>query len=452
MLATITADTCGRHDTIGGACAQESNVIRYGEHTRHQHACRQTFLQYGAPAGIGQRQLGPQHQFLHERSGHARRGSQFRGRPLRTGQIRRDRGGPRHSRADQQLPAAEQSLQRLESDTGQAVGLVGQMTLVAENAAGPLAEPALRPTGERPGTIEVLKPGIQTTVQDGAGRSGLWDVGVPPSGAFDDVSFSLAQLAVGNTADSAGLECVMAGPVLRFREATVVCVTGAATAATLDGALLAPGVPTAVTAGGVLEVGKLTGPGMRGYVAVQGGLDVPVVLGSRSTFVLGKFGGHSGRALRKGDVLGTGEPIGKAVDVARQLPALRSMWQLRVTIGPHGAPDHLSPAGFAQLFAADWTVDHRSDRTGVRLVGPVPGWARPDGGEAGLHPSNVHDSAYPVGGIMLSGDTPVIVGPDGPSLGGFVVPCVVISADRWILGQLRPGDSVSLSPVTLDVS
>jgi allophanate hydrolase subunit 1 len=100
-----------------------------------------------------------------------------------------------------------------------------------------------------------------------------------------------------------------------------------------------------------------------------------------------------------------------------------------------------------EFFGALWRVDHRADRTGVRLVGPTPGWARRDGGEAGMHPSNLHDSAYPVGGIMLSGDTPVIVGPDGPSLGGFVVPAVVLDADRWKLGQLRPGDSVRLDPV-----
>ena len=206
----------------------------------------------------------------------------------------------------------------------------------------------------------------------------------------------------------------MVGPVLKFAADAVVCVAGAATAAMLDGVPVTPGVPTAVVSGSVLDMGKLAGPGMRGYLAVAGGIDVPSVLGSRSTFVLGKFGGLSGRALKRGDRLLLGTSGGARQDVSARLPVLSSSWELRVMLGPHGAPAHLSPEGADELFAADWAVDHRSDRTGVRLVGPTPGWARTDGGEAGLHPSNVHDSAYPVGGIMLSGDTPVIVGPDGP--------------------------------------
>lgn len=100
--------------------------------------------------------------------------------------------------------------------------------------------------------------------------------------------------------------------------------------------------------------------------------------------------------------------------------------EVRVVPGPHAAPEHLTARGVEELFAASWTVDHRCDRTGVRLVRPAPGWARADGGDAGLHPSNLHDSAYPVGGVMLAGNTPVVVGPDGPSLGGFVLPCVVV--------------------------
>ncbi|MGZ6827094.1 MAG: carboxyltransferase domain-containing protein, partial [Mycobacteriales bacterium] len=162
------------------------------------------------------------------------------------------------------------------------------------------------------------------------------------------------------------------------------------------------------------------------------------------------LGGLDGRALAAGDVLplGSAENLAAPLDVAPLLPELVDAWELRVVAGPHGAPEHLTEQGVDELFAATWTVDHRADRTGVRLVGPRPGWARTDGGEAGLHPSNLHDSAYPVGGIMLSGDTPVIVGPDGPSLGGFVVPCAVVRADRWKLAQLRPGDTVRLLPVT----
>jgi urea carboxylase len=298
--------------------------------------------------------------------------------------------------------------------------------------------------------IAVLAAGVQTTVQDLAGRAGLWGVGVPPSGAWDDRSFALANRAVGNDPGAAGLEAVLKGPVLRFDRRALICVAGAASAATVDGRPIVPGRPTAVLPGQVLDLGPARGPGLRLYLAVRGGLDVPLVLGSRATFLLGKFGGLAGRALRAGDLLPIrpDENTVAPVDVAAELPALTSEWELRVVPGPHGAPEHLTEAGAAALFEAEWRIDHRSDRTGVRLVGPAPQWARDDGGDAGLHPSNIHDSAYPVGAIMLSGGTPVIVGPDGPSLGGFVVPAVLVRADRWKLAQARPGDLVRLRPVT----
>jgi urea carboxylase len=300
------------------------------------------------------------------------------------------------------------------------------------------------------GEATVISPGLQTTVQDLPGRQGLWGVGVPPSGAWDDLSFALANLAVGNPAGACGLECVVRGPVLRFVTRTLTCLAGAADRATVDGRAVRPGVVTVVPAGGVLDVGPCDGPGMRGYLAVAGGIAVPQVLGSRGTFLLGGFGGLDGRALAAGDRLpiGSTENAAAPLDVAPLLPAMSGDRRIRVVPGPHGAPEHLTETGAAHLFSAQWRVDHRADRTGVRLVGPRPGWSRSDGGEAGLHPSNIHDSAYPVGAVMLSGDTPVIVGPDGPSLGGFVVPCVVIAADRWMLAQLRPGDQVRLVPVT----
>jgi len=329
-------------------------------------------------------------------------------------------------------------VQRLEPDADPLAALGSGMTATA----APLR------TGT--GTVTVLDAGVQTTVQDLGGRRGMWDVGVPPSGAWDDFGFALANRAVGNPPSAAGLEAVVTGPTLRFDRRSLVCLTGAANHATLDGRPVRPGVVTVVPAGAVLDVGACGERGMRAYVAIAGGVRVPVDLGSRATFLLGGFGGLDGRALAAGDELPLGpiENLAAPVDVAPLLPGLRHDWTARVLPGPHGAPEHLTGAGVEAFFATAWTVDHRADRTGIRLVGPAPQWARPDGGEAGLHPSNIHDSAYPVGGIMLSGDTPVIVGPDGPSLCCFVVPCVVISADRWMLAQLRPGDTVRLTPVT----
>jgi len=304
----------------------------------------------------------------------------------------------------------------------------------------------------RTATMTVLAPGVQTTVQELPGRVGLWHVGVPPSGAWDDLSFALATLAVGNDPTAAGLEAVLVGPALCFSTRTLVCLAGAVHHARLDDRAVPVGVVMVVPAGGVLDLGPVDGPGMRGYLAVQGGIDADRVLGSRATFLLGELGGCAGRALAAGDELRVGNPENARapLDVAPLLPHLTSTWELRVISGPHGAPDYLTDAGVRELFAADWRVDHRADRTGVRLVGPRPGWARTDGGEAGLHPSNIHDSPYPVGAVMLSGDTPVVVGPDGPSLGGFVVAATVISTDRWKLGQLRPGDGVRLVAVSAE--
>ena len=303
--------------------------------------------------------------------------------------------------------------------------------------------------------LEVLAPGVQTAVQDLGGRRGLWGVGVPPSGAYDPLSFALANQAVGNDPGAAGLEAVLVGPTLRLTAGkrggrVLAAVTGACQNVRLDGQPVRPGEPFAASDGSVLEFGLCGPAGLRGYLAVRGGIAVPRVLGSRAAFLLGGFGGGIGRALAAGDVfdLGREENCDAPAELTAILPELGSRWSLRVIPGPHGAPDYFAGDALARVFAAEWEVDHRSDRTGIRLAGPAVEFARADGGEAGLHPCNIHDSAYPVGGIMVSGDTPVIVGPDGPSLGGFVVPAAVIQADLWKLGQLRPGDRVRLETVT----
>jgi urea carboxylase len=118
-----------------------------------------------------------------------------------------------------------------------------------------------------------------------------------------------------------------------------------------------------------------------------------------------------------------------------------------VLYGPHGAPDFFLDEDIETFFATEWEVHYNSARTGVRLIGPKPKWARSDGGEAGLHPSNLHDNAYAIGAVDFTGDMPVILGPDGPSLGGFVCPVVVVDAELWKLGQLRPGDKITFVPV-----
>jgi len=297
----------------------------------------------------------------------------------------------------------------------------------------------------RPATVDVLEPGVQTTVQDWPGRQGYWAVGVPPSGPMDALALRLANRLLGNPEGAAALECTATGPTLRFNSDTVIALCGAAMAATLDDRPLARWRSHRVTAGSVLRLGRVEGPGLRAYIAVAGGIDVPAYLGSRSTFTLGQFGGHAGRTLRAGDVL----PLDAAAPLPREAvlpqdlhPVYGARWEIGVLYGPHGAPDFFTARDIETFFGTDWEVHYNSSRTGVRLIGPRPEWARADGGEAGLHPSNIHDNAYAIGAIDFTGDMPVILGPDGPSLGGFVCPAVIADTELWKTGQLKPGDRV----------
>jgi urea carboxylase len=292
--------------------------------------------------------------------------------------------------------------------------------------------------------IEVIDAGTQTTVQDYPGRLGYWDVGIPPSGPMDSLSLRLANLAVGNPSGAAALELTVSGPTLRFRSAALVALAGAQLSATLDGRAVHPYCPIAIEAGQTLRLGATVDAGARSYLALRGGLAVPRYLGSRSTFTLGGFGGHGGRALRVGDVLHVDEQT-EALNEPRSIPtalqpAVTHDWEIGVLLGPHEAPDFFTEADIEVLFTSVYTVHHNSARTGVRLIGPKPTWARSDGGEAGLHPSNIHDNAYAIGSVDFTGDMPIILGPDGPSLGGFVCPACVVESELWKLGQLRPGD------------
>ncbi|WP_200302747.1 5-oxoprolinase/urea amidolyase family protein [Streptomyces adelaidensis] len=301
--------------------------------------------------------------------------------------------------------------------------------------------------------IEVVSGGVLTTVQDWPGRTGYWQVGVPPCGPMDDLSFRLGNRALGNPEGAPGLECTLQGPSLRFTHATTVCVTGAPAPVTVDGSPVGQWEPVTVPAGAVLSVGAPTEHGLRTYVLFAGGgVDVPSFLGSAATFTLGRFGGHGGRALRTGDVLRGGAVAegGPVPEPAR--PVFDSSWQVAALEGPHAAPEFFTEDDIHEFYAADWKVHFNSARTGVRLVGPKPRWARTDGGEAGLHPSNIHDTPYSVGAVDYTGDMPVLLGPDGPSLGGFVCPATVISTERWKLGQFRPGDTVRFLPVADDAS
>ncbi|TWH44732.1 urea carboxylase [Rhodococcus rhodochrous J38] len=318
--------------------------------------------------------------------------------------------------------------------------------LDAEHVTTTLAD--IRPTARR---IDVLRAGTMTTVQDFPGRIGLWEVGIPPSGPMDDLAFRAANVAVGNPEGTPGLECTLLGPRLGFSDPTIVCVTGAPAEVTVDGAPVPMWEPVEVPAGSVLDVGTPVDAGLRTYLAVRGGLDVPLYHGSASTFTLGGFGGPTGRALATGDVLGlaSGGALTDPAPVPTGIrPAFGHTWHLAVTEGPQPAPAYFTADDLQQFYDATWTVQTHANRTGIRLDGPKPTWSRTDGGDAGLHPSNLHDNPYSVGALNVSGDTPILLGPDGPSLGGFACPLTVISGHRWKLGQIRPGDSLRFVPVT----
>ena len=315
-------------------------------------------------------------------------------------------------------------------------------------ASGKVATTALRDFAYAPRGIEVIVPGAQSSLQELPGRLGLWHVGVPPSGPMDARSFRHANALVGNAGETAALELTVSGPTLRFYTDATVALSGAVMPSTVDGAPITHASAVTIRAGQVLAIGAIQGAGQRTYLALAGGFAAPLVLGSRATFALGAFGGHATGTLKPGDVLHFADLLRPAMPIVAEPAALTNDWDIGVLYGPHGAPDFFQDADIADLFAASYEVHFNSARTGVRLMGPTPRWARPDGGEAGLHPSNLHDNAYAVGSIDFTGDMPILLGPDGPSLGGFVCPAVIARDEQWKMGQLKPGDRVRFVPVS----
>ncbi len=281
--------------------------------------------------------------------------------------------------------------------------------------------------------LEVLDGGVQTTVQDSRGMIGCWTVGVPPCGAMDSYSFRIGNRLLGNDENAAGLEMTLSGGSYRFRTAVSFCLTGADMKAALDGE---PVERYKVIQAGPMQVLRLGScdTGMRAYLTVAGGIRVHKVMNSSSTFVDGKFGGHNGRALRTGDVLTLSDTC--TVREEREMPEkyrpqLANSWTIGVLPGPQPTEEYLKKEYLDTLVSSEYTVNFNSARTGVRLNGPIPQWEREDGGDAGLHPSNIHDNAYAIGTLDLTGDQSILLGPDGPSLGGFVCPVTAAKGELW---------------------
>nr|WP_243846406.1 5-oxoprolinase/urea amidolyase family protein [Rhizomicrobium palustre] len=314
--------------------------------------------------------------------------------------------------------------------------------------AGEVVTSSLSHLAFSPGVVEVIAPGTFTGLQDWPGRLGYWSVGVPPSGPMDDRAHCIVNQIVGNASGAAALECTLTGPTLRFGHDCVIALGGAKMQAMLDGLPVPYWQAIEVRAGQVLSLGEIQGPGMRSYIAVRGGFDAPLYLGARASFALGEFGGPATGILKAGQQLSFAQDFVEGPPaVVSDIPQLTRNWDIAVHYGPHGAPEFFAPDDIDDLFSAEYEVHFNSARTGIRLIGPQPRWTRADGGEAGLHPSNIHDNAYAIGAIDFTGDMPIILGPDGPSLGGFVCPAVVAKDELWKLGQLRPGDKLHFHPV-----
>ena len=300
-----------------------------------------------------------------------------------------------------------------------------------------------------PFKMDVLKSGTLTTIQDFPARKGYWSVGIPPSGAMDSLTPRLLNKILNNKDDASFIEMTFIGSTYKFRQDTTISIGGADMQAKLNGELVKMNTAVSVKINDILEFKKVIGNGNRTYLAIDGGFDTAKYLGSASTFTLGKFGGHGGRTLKAGDVLSFNDPKNKEFIELCETSSLDKEWEIGVVYGPHGSPDFFTNEDIKEFFNASWEVHFNSSRTGIRLIGPAPKWAREDGGEAGLHPSNIHDNAYAFGTIDFTGDMPVILGPDGPSLGGFVCPATIISCELYKIGQLKAGDTIKFKPLSL---
>jgi biotin-dependent carboxylase-like uncharacterized protein len=289
--------------------------------------------------------------------------------------------------------------------------------------------------------IKVINPGLSTTVQD-LGRPGYYHVGIPLSGGMDRFALRAANMLVGNEEGAAVLEAVFMGPELQFASDAMVAVTGAELPPKVDGEAKPTWTTFKVKAGQTLGFDFLKS-GARAYVAVQGGVDVPVVLGSRSTYTLGALGGHEGRKLAAGDSLQLGG-VAKAAKEGRSIPAnLRRLpgnpAELRMVPGLYW--HRITDGAGAQFFADTWKVAPEADRIGYRFKGgkPLEFVPRKQPFGAGSDPSNIVDACYPYGSIQVPGGTePIVLHRDAVSGGGYFMVGTVISADMDLIGQLQP--------------
>lgn len=311
-----------------------------------------------------------------------------------------------------------------------------------------------------PPAIDVLSGGAYTLVQDLPGRPTVGK-GIPHAGPMDPLTFQLANTLAGNARSTAALEITLSGPELRFVGPAVVALCGPpGIEAVLDGESFPTWTRVLVQAGQRLRIGKVADErcgGCRAYLGVYGGLPgVASYFGSKSTSPSVGIGGYQGRALAPGDLLETCRELpaevvdGVGVSVPERLrPAYTDDWKVKAMVGPHDE-GYLLPEDVDMIYDTVWKVSHNASRSGIRLVGPVPKWARKDGGEGGAHPSNLVEYGYPLGALNWTGDDPCIFPVDCPNFGGFVSSTTIVRAEWWKMGQVKAGDGLQYERVSLE--
>jgi urea carboxylase len=304
-----------------------------------------------------------------------------------------------------------------------------------------------------PHAIDVISAGAYTLVQDLPGRPTVGK-GVPHSGPMDPIAFQIANMLVGNSRSTEGLELTLSGPELRFVGPAIIALCGAPMEATLDEKEFPMWTSVKIEAGQKLKIGKTTGAGCRSYLALYGGFpSVAAYFNSKSTSPLVAIGGYQGRALAPGDLLQITEDLPDDfanVSLPEHLrPVYKSSWEITAMVGPH-SEGYFDPEFIEEIYTTQWKVSHNASRSGIRLVGPVPKWSRKDGGEGGAHPSNLVEYGYPLGTLNWTGDDPCIFPVDCPNFGGFTSSTTIIRADWWKLGQVKAGNTLKFVRVGLE--
>ncbi|MDC6483032.1 biotin-dependent carboxyltransferase family protein [Candidatus Pelagibacter sp.] len=301
---------------------------------------------------------------------------------------------------------------------------------------------------------QVIKKGLETSIQDYPGRIGTLNQGFPASGPMDSWSFRLANILVGNEPGEAALECQFMGPTLKFKSDRVIAITGANMSPKIDGELIPMWESIEIKTNQTLEMAFAT-VGARSYIAFSGGINSEPWLGSRSTFHKAGVGGIEGRAIQDNQII----PLGKNKKTRLRkikkdsIPIISNdkNWSIEVVRGPND--DWVDKKGHEIFLNSKWKLQAKSDRTGYRLDGPKLTFsdkATNKSPEHGSEPSNIIDQGYPAGAINLAGQTPIILVNDGPSMGGFINPYTVPSSAFWKLGQAKPGDTFKFVEISVE--